>query len=112
MVQKAEEGVLIAKELEVLLTVAVVAEAPEERRQGVEAVVRMGSRRRVVVVEEEERAVRRLERVELELVTLMAVEGPCLTAFEMKEAVSVASCQSVEVVLVSHLCSRPASQQV
>lgn len=59
-----------------------------------------------------ERAVRRLGSGELEGVMLMVVEEPCQTAFETKEAVSVASCQSAEAVWVSRLCSKPESLQV
>lgn len=106
--QMAEEGVLIVKELEVLLTVAVVAEALEAQRREVEVVVQMESRRVGVV---EGQAVRRLELVELELVTLMVVEGPCQTASEMREVELAASCQSVEGVLALRLCSRLESRQ-
>jgi hypothetical protein len=65
--------------------------------------------RRVVVVEA--RGVRYLGSEVLEQVMLV-VEGPYQTAFGKKEAVSAASCQSVGVVSVSRLYSRPKSPQV
>lgn len=106
--QMVEGEVSIVRVLEVLLRAAAVAVVLEvQHREEVEA-VRMVLKTVEVV---EARAARCLELEVLERVTLV-VEGLYQKACERREAVSVASYQPVEVVLVSHLYSRPESLQV
>jgi len=113
VVQKGEEGALIAKELAVLLLAAAGAGAPGGRHQAAVVVARRALRRALRRAEEvgEEQAVRRPGPAALERVTLMAAEEPCPTAFETREVALVAFCQSVEVVWACRLYSRPESQQ-
>ena len=93
VVQMAEEGAWIVKELEAQLSEGVV--------------VRMVSKMAAVV---EELGVRPLELAALEQ-AMLAVEGPYQMASERTEEEWEASCQSAAVVLVSRLYSRPAIPQ-
>lgn len=104
VVQMAEEGASIVKELEAQLS-AVVAAEQEVQLQAVEVVVRMALKMAAVV---EEQVVRLLGPAALEQ-AMLAVAGPCRTAFERMEEELGASCQSAEVVSASRLCSRPAN---
>lgn len=106
VVQMAEEGAWIVKELEAQLSEGVVAEL-EVRHQAVEVVVRMVSKMAAVV---EELGVRPLELAALEQ-AMLAVEGPYQMASERTEEEWEASCQSAGVALVSRLYSRPAIPQ-
>lgn len=106
VVQMAEEGAWIAKELEVQLSVGVVGEQ-EVRHRAAEVVVQMVSTMVAVV---EAQGVRLLERAAPEQATL-AVEAPYRMAFERMEEELAASCQSAAVVSASRLYSRPAIPQ-
>lgn len=88
--------------------------AREGRRLVVVEAVRMVWRK---VEEEEAVAVREarclgLGERELAMPTVVVVEEPCQMAFETREVVWAASCQSAVVVWASRLCSRPASPRV
>ena len=88
--------------------------AREGRRLVVVEAVRMVWRK---VEEEEAVAVREarclgLGERELAMPTVVVVEEPCQMAFETREVVWAASCQSGVVVWASRLCSRPASPRV
>lgn len=88
------------------------AAAQEGRRLGVVEAVRMVWRKvEEVVAVREARCLGLGERGQAMLMEEV-VEEPCQMAFETREAVWAASCQSAAVVWASRLCSRPASPRV
>lgn len=87
--------------------------AREGRRLVVVEAVRMVWRKvEEVVAVREARCLGLGEREQAMLTVVVVEEEPCQMAFETREAVWAASCQSAAVVSASRLCSRPASPRV